>query len=146
MRKFQSYRNKLILPTIIISIFEVISHSIKKFFKDDGTYLAAGMSYYIFFSVFPFLLGTLAIMGIFFGTDSATLQVKDVLERQLPGIADSPIIYDNLQSIALSGLVGIVSIIGLLWAGSAVFGALTRMMNKIWDLEDNRKFFRKKIP
>ena len=83
MRKFQSYRNKLILPTIIISIFEVISHSIKKFFKDDGTYLAAGMSYYIFFSVFPFLLGTLAILGIFFGTDSATLQVKDVLERQL---------------------------------------------------------------
>ena len=103
------------------------------------------MSYYIFFSVFPFLLGTLAILGIFFGTDSATLQVKDVLERQLPGIADSPIIYDNLQSIALSGLVGIVSIIGLLWAGSAVFGAFTRMMNRIWNLEDNRKFFRKKM-
>ena len=143
--KLKSYRNKLILPAILKSIFEVMNHSIKKFFRDDGTYLAAGMSYYIFFSVFPFLLGTLAIMGIFFGTEDATIQVKDVLERQLPGIANSPIIYDNLQSIALSGLVGIVSIIGLLWAGSAVFGALTRMMNRIWNLEDNRKFFKKKI-
>ena len=129
----------------IRSIIDLVIDSIKKFIKDDGTYLAAGMSYYIFFSVFPFLLGTLAIMGMVFGAETATLQVKDVLERQLPGIADSPIIYDNLQSIAISGLVGIVSIIGLLWTGSSVFSALTRMMNRIWELEDNRKFLRKKL-
>ena len=79
--KVKSYRNKLILPAILKSVFEVISHSVKKFFRDDGTYLAAGMSYYIFFSVFPFLLGTLANMGIFFGTEEATIQVKDVLEK-----------------------------------------------------------------
>ena len=119
--------------------------STKKFAKDDGSYLAAGMSYYIFFSVFPFLLGLLAFLGIFFGSDKATEQVKDVLERQLPGIADSPIIYDNLQSIDFNkGLVGAIAVIGLLWTGSAVFGSLTRMMNKIWNIEDKRTFYNRK--
>ena len=103
------------------------------------------MSYYIFFSVFPFLLGLLAFLGIFFGSDKATEQVKDVLERQLPGIADSPIIYDNLQSIGFNkGLVGAIAVIGLLWTGSAVFGSLTRMMNKIWNIQDKRTFYNRK--
>ena len=54
-------------PSIFRSIFDLIVRSTKKFAKDDGSYLAAGMSYYIFFSVFPFLLGLLAFLGIFFG-------------------------------------------------------------------------------
>ena len=74
-------------PSILRSLFDLTVRSTKKFAKDDGGYLAAGMSYYIFFSVFPFLLGLLAFLGIFFGSDKATEQVKDVLERQLPGIA-----------------------------------------------------------
>ena len=132
-------------PSIFRSIFDLIVRSTKKFAKDDGSYLAAGMSYYIFFSVFPFLLGLLAFLGIFFGSDKATEQVKDVLERQLPGIADSPIIYDNLQSIDFNkGLVGAIAVIGLLWTGSAVFGSLTRMMNKIWNIEDKRTFYNRK--
>ena len=132
-------------PALLRSIFDLLIRSTKKFAKDDGGYLAAGMSYYIFFSVFPFLLGLLAFLGIFFGSDKATEQVKDVLERQLPGIADSPIIYDNLQSIDFNkGLVGAVAVIGLLWTGSAVFGSLTRMMNKIWNIEDKRTFYNRK--
>ena len=132
-------------PSIFRSIFDLIVRSTKKFAKDDGSYLAAGMSYYIFFSVFPFLLGLLAFLGIFFGSDKATEQVKDVLERQLPGIADIPIIYDNLQSIDFNkGLVGAIAVIGLLWTGSAVFGSLTRMMNKIWNIQDKRTFYNRK--
>ena len=132
-------------PALLRSIFDLLIRSTKKFAKDDGGYLAAGMSYYIFFSVFPFLLGLLAFLGIFFGSDKATEQVKDVLERQLPGIADSPIIYDNLQSIDFNkGLVGAIAVIGLLWTGSAVFGSLTRMMNKIWNIEDKRTFYNRK--
>ena len=132
-------------PSIFRSIFDLIVRSTKKFAKDDGSYLAAGMSYYIFFSVFPFLLGLLAFLGIFFGSDKATEQVKDVLGRQLPGIADSPIIYDNLQSIDFNkGLVGAIAVIGLLWTGSAVFGSLTRMMNKIWNIQDKRTFYNRK--
>ena len=132
-------------PAILRSIFDLLIRSSKKFARDDGGYLAAGMSYYIFFSVFPFLLGLLAFLGIFFGSEKATEQVKDVLERQLPGIADSPIIYDNLQSIDFNkGLVGALAVIGLLWTGSAVFGSLTRMMNKIWNLEDKRSFYNRK--
>ena len=132
-------------PALLRSVFDLLVRSTKKFAKDDGSYLAAGMSYYIFFSVFPFLLGLLAFLGIFFGSDKATEQVKDVLERQLPGIADSPIIYDNLQSIDFNkGLVGAIAVIGLLWTGSAVFGSLTRMMNKIWDIEDKRNFYNRK--
>ena len=133
-------------PSMLRSIYDLFTESLKKFARDDGTYLAAGMSYYIFFSVFPFILGLLAFLGIFFGHERAVELVKDVLERHLPGIADSPIIYDNLQTIDFNrGLVGALAVIGLLWTGSAVFGALSRMMNRIWKISDNRSLLRRKV-
>ena len=62
--KFKESTLKLIYdfksPVILRSFFDLLIRSTKKFAKDDGGYLAAGMSYYIFFSVFPFLLGLLA--------------------------------------------------------------------------------------
>jgi membrane protein len=38
--------------------------------KDDATLLAAGIAYYFFFSLFPLLLGLLAITGIFFSSEA----------------------------------------------------------------------------
>ena len=97
-------------------------------------------------SLILIILGLLAFLGIFFGHERAVELVKDVLERHLPGIADSPIIYDNLQTIDFNrGLVGALAVIGLLWTGSAVFGALSRMMNRIWKISDNRSLLRRKV-
>tara|TARA_B110000438_G_C15779622_1_gene635713 strand:- start:18 stop:974 length:957 start_codon:yes stop_codon:yes gene_type:complete len=145
-KRIESNIYELSAPSIIRSIYDLFIDSTKKFGKDDGTYLAAGMSYYIFFSIFPFILGLLAFLGLFFGSSTAVDLVKDVLERHLPGIADSPIIYDNLQSIDFNrGLVGVIALVGLLWTGSAVFGALSRMMNRIWKVQDKRSIARKKI-
>ena len=145
-KRIKSNIYELSAPPFIRSIYDLFIDSIKKFGKDDGTYLAAGMSYYIFFSIFPFILGLLAFLGLFFGSSTAVDLVKDVLERHLPGIADSPIIYDNLQSIDFNrGLVGLIALAGLLWTGSAVFGALSRMMNRIWKIQDKRSIARKKI-
>ncbi|MEC9451106.1 MAG: YihY/virulence factor BrkB family protein [Chloroflexota bacterium] len=133
-------------PPIIRSIYDLFVGSLKKFATDDGTYLAAGMSYYIFFSIFPFLLGLLAFLGMFFNPEKAVDLVKDVLERHLPGIADSPLVYDNLKFVDFNrGLIGAIAVIGLLWTGSAVFGALSRMMNRIWSIQDKRSLFRRKF-
>jgi len=149
MEKLQNIKNSIHeakAPALARSIFDLFLESIKKFVRDDGTYLAAGMAYYIFFSVFPFILGLLAFLGIFFGAETAVDLVKDVLERHLPGIADSPIIYDNLQLIDFNrGLIGAIAVVGLLWTGSAVFGALSRMMNKIWKIQDKRSLIRRKF-
>jgi hypothetical protein len=38
--------------------------------KDDATLLAAGIAYYFFFSLFPLLLGLLAITGMFFSSEA----------------------------------------------------------------------------
>ena len=81
--KFKESTLKLIYDfksPVILSFFDLLIRSTKKFAKDDGGYLAAGMSYYIFFSVFPFLLGLLAFLGIFFGSEKATEQVKMFLK------------------------------------------------------------------
>ena len=146
LKRIESNIYEISAPSIIRSIYDLFLDSIKKFARDDGTYLAAGMSYYIFFSIFPFILGLLAFLGLFFGSGTAVDLVKDVLERHLPGIADSPIIYDNLQSIDFNrGLIGVIALVGILWTGSAVFGALSRMMNRIWKIQDKRSIARKKI-
>ena len=66
-------------PSILRSIYDLFTESLKKFARDDGTYLAAGMSYSIFFSVFPFILGLLAFLGIFFGHDYLDAQLNTFL-------------------------------------------------------------------
>ena len=60
-------------PPIIRSIYDLFVGSLKKFATDDGTYLAAGMSYYIFFSIFPFLSRDITPVVIFSKTSSTNL-------------------------------------------------------------------------
>ncbi len=41
----------------------------------------------------------------------------------------------------IRGLLGIASILGLLWSSTLLFGAITRAVNRAWDIEHDRPFF-----
>jgi uncharacterized BrkB/YihY/UPF0761 family membrane protein len=48
----------------------------------------------------------------------------------------------NVEGIVrFRGTLGIVSIIGLIWSASAVFGAITRAVNRAWEVHDDRPFY-----
>ena len=124
-------------PTLII-------RTVKELGDDDATHMAAGVAYYALFSLFPLLLGIIAIIGMASQSGSTRRRILEWTSDNFPGAGD--LISDNIvASIEASGSLGAISIIGLIWAGSAIFGAITRAVNRAWDIQEDRPFVKNKI-
>ncbi|MGI9053238.1 MAG: YihY/virulence factor BrkB family protein [Ilumatobacteraceae bacterium] len=105
----------------------------KRFGEHDGSRLAATVSYYSFFSVFPLLLVFVTILGL-------VLQDNDDLRRDLldSALAQIPLIGTQLtaEQSPLEGNV-LALVIGLataIWAGMAAIGALQQGLDEISDV------------
>jgi membrane protein len=107
---------------------------------DDATHFAAGIAYYFIFSLFPLLLGLLALAGIVFNSESFQQDFLDFITANLPGAAGF-VERNVLGIVRLRGVLGASAIVGLLWSASAVFGAISRGVNRAWDIHQDRPFY-----
>ena len=107
---------------------------------DDATHLAAGVAYYAMFSLFPLLLGFLAVAGLLLESGEVEQNFLDFVTKNLPG--SEQIVKENVgQVVRLRGLVGIAALIGLIWTASAVFGAINRAVNRAWNIRKDPPFY-----
>ena len=102
-----------------------------------GSFLAATISFYALFSIFPLLLLAISVAGYVF----ADPQNADVLlryaGRAFPEFSDA--VRTNVQSIAANRRsTGLIGFITLLWTGTAVFEAIGYAMNKAWKVPAGR--------
>ena len=107
---------------------------------DDATHMAAGVAFYAFFSLFPLLLGLTAVLSLFTASETVQSDLTDFASDYLPGSKE--LITYNLDVVSrLRGALGIFALLGLLWSGSAVFGAITRAVNRAWDVARDRPIY-----
>ena len=112
----------------------------KELGDDDATHLSAGVAYYSVFSVFPLLLGLLAISGTVFTSITLQEQFLDYVTESMPGSEE--FVSKNIEELVrFRGALGIGAILGLLWSGSSAFGAMSRAINRAWDVEKDRPFY-----
>lgn len=111
-----------------------------KWQRDDCLEMGAALSYYALFSLFPTLLIVLSIVGAFIGPESgASEQVLLFAQSSLPPEAYS-LVENTLSQLNKNSLeAGIISFLILCFTASGVFGALTRSMNKIWQVDRERR-------
>jgi len=110
----------------------------------DATHLAAGLAYYAMFSLFPLLLGLLAISGSVLASEGIEGDFIGFVTANLPGSRD--LVEDNVsQLIQFRGVLGAVAVLGLLWSASAVFGGISRAVNRAWGIRRDRPFYIAKI-
>jgi membrane protein len=106
----------------------------------DYSHLAAGVAYYAIFSLFPFLLGSLAIAGMVLDSPEMRQQFIKFISASLPGSAG--FLESNLnQIVKLRGTLGVIAIIGLLWSSTSVFVAISRVVNRVWRIDQDRPFY-----
>lgn len=106
--------------------------------------MAGSIAYYAILSIFPLLLGVIALLGIFLPSETVQAQIFQFFERYLPG--SNQLIERNISSIIeLRGALGLFSIIGLFWTGSAIFGSIGRAINRAWDVSAYRPFYVRKL-
>ena len=108
-----------------------------KFFEDQGTYLAALMTYYGFLSLFPLLLLLASVLG-FVLQGNAHLQ-QTILHSTL---SQFPIIGDQLrqpQGLHGSGAAVIIGSVTAIYGALGVAQATQNAMNVAWAVPRNRR-------
>jgi len=114
-------------------VLAIVVGVVKKFGDDRAGNLAALVSYYLFFSIFPLLLVFVTVVGF-------ALAANPDLQDQLlnSALANFPAIGDQLRSSVGtstgSGVALVVGLIGALWGGMGAIGAMQNTMNSIWNV------------
>ena len=104
---------------------------LRKFADDQAGKLAAIVSYYAFFSIFPLMLALSAILG--FVLENNDDLREDITENAADQI---PLVGDQIANGTLSGS-GLALVVGLvlaIWAGLGAMDAVTNAMNEVWDV------------
>ncbi len=123
-----------------IFILRLIVRTVQELSEDDATHLAAGVAFYALFSLFPLLMGLTVVLSYIV----EPAEVSDYLTRFVGGFipGSEELIRRNLEAaLRLRGAIGLFSIVGLLWSSSAVFGAITRAVNRAWDVHRDRPVY-----
>jgi membrane protein len=112
-------------------VVDIILTAGKSFDEQHGAEAAASISYYSLFSMFPLLLFLVSILGFFINKIGAPIEIAELITQAIPISRD--LVYNNLiQILNARSLVGIIGIIGLMWAASSVFITVSRNINRAW--------------
>ncbi len=109
----------------------------------DAAHIAAGVAYYALLSIFPLLLGLIAVFGFFLPSVNLQDELLKFVGKNLPGATD--ILRQNIVStVKLRSILGVLSIVVLFWGASAMFSAISLAINRAWDIRRYRPFFIRK--
>ena len=124
---------------------ELLKRTLRDTLKDDAQGLAAQLSYYFFLSLFPTLLCLVALAGLF-PLENFVDEVTRLLEPVMP-VEAIGFIRDQMIKIAQSDDTAVLSfsILVALWSSSAAMGAIVNAMNRAYDIEDQRPWWRVKL-
>jgi len=108
--------------------------------KDLAKDMSASIAYFTFLSLFPLILGIVAISGFFLKSAEAQVRVNEFIVETLPVSAD--FVTRNIDSLVrIRGAAGLTSIIVLMWSGSKMVAALSRGINSTLGLKRPYAFY-----
>jgi membrane protein len=113
--------------------------------QDDGLGLAAQLAFYFFLALFPALLALLAIAS-FMPIEDFTGNVTNMLAPVAPA-AVIEIIRQQMIEIGQSDSAGLIGVgfLGAIWSSSAAIVAVISAMNKAYDIEDSRPWWKVRL-
>lgn len=133
LRKVKRWAGRVFVANLLIRTFQEMT-------TDDSTHMAAGVAYYAFLSLFPLLLGATVILSFFVDSENVENSISTFSNQYIPGSTD--LVVTNIEAVLrLRGAFGVVAILGLLWSGSAIFGAINRAVNRAWDVRRDRPVY-----
>ncbi|MBB1022109.1 YihY/virulence factor BrkB family protein [Dietzia sp. E1] len=123
-----------------------IKRALSEFSRDKCTDLAASLTYFAVLSLFPALLAVVSLLGVF-GQGQATVDaVMELLEGAAPeetlAALRGPI--ESVVNTPAAGIALITGLAGALWSASGYVGAFGRAMNRIYEIEEGRPFWKLK--
>jgi membrane protein len=128
---------------LAIPVALLISRTAGGVCSHDATQRAAGVAYYALLSIFPLLLGIIAIFGLFLPSVNLQDDLLIYVGTIIPGT--SVLLKQNIINIlVLRGAVGALSIVFLFWSASSMFGAISLAINRAFEIRRHRRFYVRK--
>lgn len=116
----------------------------REFKRDQCTDLAAGLTYYAVLAIFPALVAVMSLISLFGDgrqTSDAIMRLLDDLGQ--PDVAaqlEEPI--RQMVETNAAGFTLIIGLVGALWSASGYVGAFGRAMNRIFEVDEGRPFWK----
>ncbi len=124
----------------------LVGDAVGAFFDDRGPHLAASISYFALFSIFPTVIVLTAGFGLFIDDAAARDSVVGYLVDHLP-LQESSVddLRRSLEAVAgNAGAVGVLGLLGVLYSASALMGAVRNSLNVVWGIDQGRPPLRAK--
>jgi membrane protein len=122
----------------------VVRKTLREFGDDNCTDLAAGLTYYAVLSLFPAAIALISLLGVIGQGQSSVDNVIEVL-RPLVSPSTLSTVHPALEHVAASQSAGIglvVGILGALWSASGYVSAFGRAMNRVYEIDEGRPFWK----
>jgi membrane protein len=125
--------------------FFVLKRTYREFGDDGGTDMAAALTYYSVLALFPALIAVLSLVGLFGQAQESVDKIMKILDPLVTNpttLANIHARLDELADVSGAGLGLVVGVVGALWSASGYIGAFGRAMNKVYEVEEGRPFWR----
>jgi membrane protein len=128
----------------ILCSFAVLKKAVQEFQRDDVPGLAGQLAYYLILALFPFILVLVSLMGTFSSPELAEevlAYFRQVMPQQvyeIIGTYTGDIISGNNPAPGLFSAGLLIT----LWSASGAFAALINALNKAYDIEETRPFWK----
>jgi membrane protein len=128
------------LLTALRNPFRTGYRVVNEFLDDDGPFIAAGISFYAFFSLFPLVLISVAILSYVYTPEEAITGAMSLTSLFVPEDMSS-FLESNVRELFSSGnKVGLAGILILLWSGRQLFRAMELSLHRAWNIPLNRNW------
>jgi membrane protein len=108
--------------------FRVVS----AFGASQASYYASALAFAGFLAMFPMILGVLSIIGLAIGDPATEARFQTLILQMFPGNAQ-PELLNAIHGVKQSaGWMGLVSLVGLVWAASGIFSMLEFAFTRIF--------------
>jgi membrane protein len=125
----------------------ILGRAATNYAEDRGTVLAAAISYYALFSLFPLTLLVLSVFGIVLRSEEVQQRVLDAIMTQLPidEGEEGPIANTLRRTAGLGPTLTVLSLLAAFWTASAFAAAIRSALNVIFEVTRRRPFVRGKL-
>jgi YihY family inner membrane protein len=111
-----------------------------QFSATGAAFLAQAIAFNVFFAAIPLSLVIVAMFGYIFGTTDGDLRALDTIDQFAPQFYD--LVSANIQSVVrYRSVSGTLGLIGLVWSGKNVFGALSYALDRSLGVQSRHFLF-----
>ena len=121
-------------------LFKYIEQLIFRYKDDDLPSMSAQITYYLILAFFPFLLFLINLVSFTPLSNEILITNFNKFLPKETGILVKNVVVQTLQ--AKSKTLLLFGMIGSLWAASKGIAAITKGLNKAYDIEENRNFIK----